>query len=137
MSPFLAAAPATLEEALRRSEIVYSRPWQGGLFVMGLIWAVWVLLNFWIWSKTKALANLLMMVGSGALALAFILNSFNSGPEAWFHILALLTLSAGFFLSVRPLIDAQLKALQAKLHAATSKKEPGTTPPTAPPPAQP
>jgi hypothetical protein len=133
MDLLLAVAPP-LEEAVRRAserlQEAYSPPWQGGAFLFGLTWGVWVLLNFWIWSKTKALGNLLMLIGSGALCLTFILLSFNSGPSGfWFTNLSFLTVSAGFFLSVRPLVEAHIAAIKAKIQAATAGKKDGGAPP--------
>ena len=122
---FLAAEPVTIQ---------YTGPSTftfDGL-VEALVWAVWGVLNFWIWSKTKALGNLLMLIGSGVLSLhAFIWLFTWNGPGGWMRMLALLTLSAGFFLSVKPLVAAQLAALKSKMQNLTAKKEGGGTPPPA------
>ena len=64
------------------------------------------------------------------MAFIRILASFTwRGPGAWLEILGLLSLSAGFFLSVKPLVEAQLAALKARLHGG--KKDGGTPPPAA------
>jgi hypothetical protein len=44
---------------------------------------------------------------------------------------ALCTVTAGFFLSVKPVVDAQLAALKSKMQNLTAKKEGGGTPPPA------
>lgn len=129
MLTFLAADIPTFDDMMSRA---YG--FHGEHLFLGLIWAVWVVLNLWIWQKTKATGNLLMLIGSGVLAFIDILAAFTwRGPGSWLSILALITLSAGFFLSVKPLVDAQLKALQdklqAKLHAG--KKDGGSPPPSA------
>jgi hypothetical protein len=82
-----------------------------------LVWAVWFLLNFWIWSKSKSNGNLLMMVGAGVMTvmsfLFFVEVYF--GGYFWMQFIALLVLTAGFYLSVKPMVAAQLAALQAKM----------------------
>ena len=99
--------------------------------LVGLMWGVWVVLNLWIWQKTKALGNMLMLCGAGALALCHVLRSFTWGPTYFIDFLGIGALTAGFFLSVKPIVDAQLKALQAKLHSATHSKSDTGTPPKA------
>lgn len=101
--------------------------------VLGLMWAVWIVLNLWIWQKTKALGNLLMLIGSGALGLAWIIRSFDPGPGFWLDILALGTLTVGFFFTVKPLVAAQIAALKSKLQSATAgSKKDGSAPPPPP-----
>jgi hypothetical protein len=100
--------------------------------LFALVWVVWAILNFWIWKKTKALGNLLMLIGSAALALFMFINLFTwNGPGAWMDFFALCTVTAGFFLSVKPVVDAQLAALKSKMQNLTAKKEGGGTPPPA------
>src|SRR5687768_16995953 len=67
-----------------------------------LVWAVWAVLNFWIWSKSKALGNLLMLIGSAATSLFWFIAMFQwgMGVDPWLHFLALVTLSIGFFFTV-------------------------------------
>jgi hypothetical protein len=99
-----------------------------------LVWAVWAVLNFWIWKKTKALGNLLMLIGAGAAAVIWFLALFSYGLEIWLLFLALVTVTHGFFFSVKPLVEAHLAALKTKMQNLTAKKEGGGTPP---PPAKP
>ncbi len=102
--------------------------------VLGLIWAVWAVLNLWIWQKTKSNANLLMLVGSGLMGVLWLINTFSySGGSFWLHVLGLVLLTAGFYLSVRPMVDAQIAALRAKIGQAAggSKKDGGSPPPSA------
>ncbi len=70
--------------------------------LIGLIWAVWVVLNLWIWQKSKASGNLLMMVGAAVMALASIIGAFGEP-------------FGGFYLPVKPMVAAHLAALQAKV----------------------
>lgn len=92
-----------------------------------LIWVVWVVLNVWIWQKTKAVANLLMLLGGAGAALVQLMVFFKEwlGGGIWVASLAAVTL--GFFFSVRPLVEAHLATLRAKLNKVTSG------PPGAPP----
>src|SRR5688572_9744156 len=88
------------------------------LLLTGLIWGVWVVLNLWIWQKTKALANMLMLIGSGILALSNILHSFATGPGFWLDFFGVVLLTVGFVLSVKTLVDAQLAMLKSKLQGS-------------------
>jgi hypothetical protein len=117
---FLLAAAGPEEsfaEAMRRTaESAYSYPFQFDSFLVGLMWGVWVVLNLWIWQKTKALSNMLMLCGSAALALFYIVHAFTwRGPGTWLVLVGTGALSVGFFMSVRPLVEAQLNALRSKL----------------------
>jgi hypothetical protein len=95
-----------------------------------LVWAVWAVLNFWIWSKTKAQGNLLMLVGSGATALFWLISLFNwEGINQWLHFFALVTVTVGFFFTIKPLVEAQIAALKTKMQHMTAKKEGGGSPP--------
>jgi len=129
--PLLAAGPADdLARAMRdAAESSYSYAFQFDRFLIGLMWAVWVVLNLWIWKKTKASANMLMLCGSAALGLFYLIHAFTwRGPGYWLVAVGTGVLSAGFFLSVKPLVEAQLNALKAKMHAVTHKSG-GSEPP--------
>ena len=109
-------------------------PVLGVYFVTGLIlvllWGAWVLLNLWMWQKSKANGNLLMMVGAALLALEFlfmILNVNIGGGLLW-AVLGTVALTAGFYLSVKPMVEAQMAALQAKVKGMTHKDAPPSTP---------
>lgn len=111
-----------------------SYPFQFDSFLIALMWAIWGVLNFWIWSKTKALSNILMLSGSACLALFYFIHSFTwRGPGTWLVLVGTGVLTAGFFLSVRPLVEAHLAQIKAKIQSATAghKKDGGTPPPTA------
>lgn len=97
-------------------------------FLVALMWGVWVVLNLWIWQKTKALGNMLMLCAAGVLCLTALIRSWAAGLNYIVDFLAIGALTAGFFLSVKPLVDAHLKALQAKLHSVTHKEGGGTPP---------
>ena len=100
-----------------------------------LLWAVIAILNFWIWSKAKANPNLLMMIGAGWLALASLLLLFNAvllGVQnyGWTQLIGVGFLAAGFYLSVKPMVAANIAHLQAKMKDTMSKKGGGAPPPS-------
>jgi hypothetical protein len=95
--------------------ITYSRPFLWSMLFIGLAWGVWVVLNLWIWQKTKATANLIMLIASGVLAVSYVVRSFAAGPDVIIDVLAVIALTAGFFMSVRPMVEAHLAKLKDKL----------------------
>ncbi len=106
-----------------------------GMLVAALVWAAFAVLNFWIWSKSKATGNLLMLIAGGWFALSRVLWSFGTmllGWEnfQWTELIGIGLLTAGFYLSVKPMVEAQIAALQAKVKGM-GHKEGGTTPPPA------
>lgn len=96
-------------------------------FLLALVWGVWIVLNLWIWQKSKAQSNLLMLIGSALLSLAALLWSFGEVSEFimyWLPFVGAVLLTIGFYLSVKVLVEAHLHALQAKLKHATQEKKP-------------
>ena len=104
----------------------------GGGFIYGfllfLIWAIWAVLNLWIWQKSKATGNLLMLGGSAVLAVLYLLASFgvNIAWDAhyWLSLFSLIALTAGFYLSVKPMVAAQLAGIGTKLRAGAESPKP-------------
>lgn len=95
-------------------------------FLIALLWIAMAVFNLWIWQKTKAMGNLLMLVGAGALGLVALLNSFGSG--AGLGILVILGTAGivvGYYLSVQKLIAPHLAELKKKIADATSEKSEG------------
>lgn len=92
-----------------------------------LLWAVIAVLNFWIWKQAKAKANFLMMIGAGWLALTEFLGLFKAyllgGQNVqWTELLGVGCLAAGFYLSVKPMVAANIAQLQAKVKETMHKK---------------
>lgn len=89
-----------------------------------LAWSAVGVFNLWIWQKSKALANLLMMLGAFGIALwglAFIVESVTIFKLArWTTLIGTLAFAYGFFLSIQPQIQAQLDSIKAKAKDATS-----------------
>jgi hypothetical protein len=92
--------------------------------------SVWVVLNLWLFQKTKAVANLLMMLGAAYILLHFVFVLFGGllgGP--WMLLLAFSVVTAGFFLSVRAQVEAQLTRMRQRIQEMTSGKKDGSAPP--------
>jgi hypothetical protein len=93
------------------------------MFLICLLWVVWVVLNLWIWQKSKASGNAAMMVGAGLLALVSLLNAFAAAlgtTSFWLTLIGLIVLTIGFYLSVKPMVAAHLAGLQARMKAVSS-----------------
>ncbi|MGE0193510.1 MAG: hypothetical protein AB7T63_15880 [Planctomycetota bacterium] len=101
------------------AELVYERPsYFLEFFVPFLIWGVLALLNFWIWSKSKAQGNLLMLVGAGIAALAKLIAAIDF-PEGkfmmfWLPTIGVAVFAFGFYRTVAVQVSAQLAALKQK-----------------------
>ena len=91
--------------------------------VMFLAFAALGVFNLWIWQKSKALANLLMMCGAFGISLfgfAIMIESISFVKLGrWTMMFGSIALAYGFFLSAKPQIEAQLAKLKAKAQAAT------------------
>jgi prolipoprotein diacylglyceryltransferase len=97
-----------------------------------LVWGVLALLNFWVWSKSKSQGNLLMCAGAAVAALAGLIGAIST-PDGkfgmfWFPWIGHVLFAAGFYLSVKPMVAAQLAELKKK---ATDLAKPGTDEPKA------
>jgi hypothetical protein len=109
------------------------------LFLLGLVWAVMVLLNVWLYQKSKAQGNLLMLIGAGLLAFVSLLSGFGANLGmfvwGWFPIFGAVLVVAGFYLTVKTLVAANIAALKEKAQHAMHKggeggKPGGGTPPS-------
>jgi hypothetical protein len=97
-----------------------------------LLWLSWVVLNLWIWQKSKAQGNLLMMIGAALNAFVWLMFLFNANIGSgffWLMFFGLLALTIGFFLSVKPMVAAQMAALGGKLKSVTSPPPSSGSPP--------
>ena len=101
--------------------------------LLALIWGIWVVLNLWIWQKSKAKGNLLMLVGASILTLVGLMMFFEFGLSSVYLLMWVgpFVLTAGFYLSVKPMVAAQIAALQAKAKALGHKDGGAGTPPPA------
>ena len=100
-------------------------------FLMALIWVVMLVLNLWIWQKAKSQGNLLMTIGAGLLAFASLDAALGLAISydmmMWFHVIGSGLVVAGFYMSVKPMVAAQLAHLQSKMKGI-GHKDSGTPP---------
>ena len=97
---------------------------------MLLIWAVWVVLNLWIWQKSKSNGNLVMLVGAGFCTVSSLMGMLSPSPSMiTILMIGLVVLTIGFYISVKPMVAAQIAALQAKMKSVTDGKPGGGAPP--------
>jgi hypothetical protein len=88
-----------------------------------LVWVVWAFLNLWIWQKAKSNGNLLMLVGAAVLAVGDLLAILSATTDtAVIALIGLIVLTIGFYVSVKPMVAAQIAALQSKVKDMTSSK---------------
>jgi hypothetical protein len=95
--------------------------------LQALVWGVWIVLNLWIWQKSKAQSNLLMLIGAAVLSFAALMWAFgvNLGSMYfWLPFIGSVLLTIGFYMSVKTLVEAHLAAVKAKLKSATQEKKP-------------
>ena len=103
------------------------------MFLIFLVWAVLVVMNLWMFQKTKGKGNLFMLIGAGCLALPALLLSIShfADPGAarffglWLPLIGAVLIVLGFYMTAKPVIDVHIEALKKKLHDATSEKKGG------------
>jgi hypothetical protein len=82
-----------------------------GLVIL-LLWAALAAMSFWIWTATKAKASLLTMIGAILLALPHLLILFGSYTDtSILYIAGAALLVFGYYLTVKPTVDAKIQAL--------------------------
>ncbi|MFV1958777.1 MAG: hypothetical protein ACC662_05120 [Planctomycetota bacterium] len=90
-----------------------------------IVWAALLVFNLWMWQKTKGNGNLLMLVGAGAMALPALLFAFGTAPTEflwfWLPFIGAILLTVGFYLTAKPIVDAEMKALKAKIQEKTAE----------------
>jgi len=98
-------------------------------FLVFLVWAVMLVMNLWMFQKTKSQGNLLMTIGAGCLALGSLLWTFKSFQSIgsfelfWLPLIGAILLVIGFYITAKPVVDGQIEALTKKLHEATTEKK--------------
>ena len=109
-------------------------------FLQMLVWGALLLLNVWIWQKSKSQSSLLMMIGAGLLTAGQLIWAF-TGSETiagvtiekypgdfvvyWMPLIGSALLLVGYYLSVEKLVAANIAALKDKIDSATSGKGDG------------
>lgn len=95
-------------------------------FLVFLVWGVMLVMNLWMFQKTKGRGNMLMLVGAGCLALSALLASFETISTFvlfWLPLIGAILLVIGFYLTAKPVIDTHIDALKKKLKEATAEKK--------------
>ncbi len=107
-------------------------------FVSLLVWIGLAAMAFWVWSGTKAKSTLMTMIGAALLALFSFVVAFGifSFDAIWFYMIGAGVVAAGYYYTVKPVVDARVKELKEKASKMTSSGSSGSTPPAAPPPAK-
>ncbi len=94
-----------------------------------LVWVGMVVLNVWLWQKSKAQGNLLMLIGAALYAFVYLMGAFavevGRFVYFWFPLFGAILLVWGFYLTVKVLVAANIAALRTKAQQAMHK--PGGT----------
>ncbi len=101
------------------------------LFLIFLVWAVMLVMNLWMFQKTKGKGNLFMLIGAGCLALPALLLSLShfADPGAarffvlWLPLIGAVFIVLGFYLTAKPVVDAQIEALKKRIQDAKAEKK--------------
>ena len=100
-------------------------------FLVFLVWAIMLVMNLWMFQKTKSKGNLFMTIGAGCLGLGALLYTFLSyeslGKFAmfWLPFFGAILLVVGFYITAKPIVDVHIEALKKKLQEATAEKKTG------------
>lgn len=101
--------------------------------VVFLIWLVFAVMAFWIWSASKAKASLLTMIGAALVATGSFFVLIQVGPDpTWLGIIGFALVTLGYYQTVKPIVDKHLHDLKQKAIAKAASGS--STPPAAPPP---
>lgn len=100
-------------------------------FLVFLIWAVMLVMNLWMFQKTKGRGNLFMLIGAGCLSLSALILSLAkfADPGAltfvmfWLPLIGAILLVLGFYMTAKPVVDVHIEALKKKLKEATAEKK--------------
>ncbi|MFO0931541.1 MAG: hypothetical protein U1E39_02390 [Planctomycetota bacterium] len=97
--------------------------------VMLLLWAAFAAMAYWAWSASKAQAAMMTMAGAGLIALITLLNMFGVFIAGlWPMFVGIALVAYGYYLTVKPTIDANIAKLKEKAKAATHSGGSGTPP---------
>src|SRR5687767_11138242 len=108
------------------------------LIVITLLWFVLGALCFFLWRRAKSSGHLLMLIGAGLLGLNSLFVIFESFflYGAWGQTFGIILLVGGFWVSVKPLVAADVAMVFGKL-GVKPPPAPPAPPPAAPPPRAP
>ncbi len=99
-------------------------------FLVFLIWAVMLVMNLWMFQKTKSQGNLFMTIGAGCLGLGALLLAFSSLESLpgkfemfWLPFIGAILLVVGFYMTAKPVVDVHIETLKKKLQEVTAEKK--------------
>jgi hypothetical protein len=103
------------------------------LLATGVAWAGLVVMAFWIWQKSKAAVNWLLLLGALATSGYALLAGLGIRFEGmgWVSVIGAALVTVGYYLSAKPAIDAKLAEIKAKKRAAAAvslSPPPGSAP---------
>lgn len=94
-----------------------------------LIWGAFAGMAFWAYSAGKAQAALMTLIGAGLIALVTLLGMFGVFiAGVWPMIVGTALVAYGYYLTVKPTVDAHIAKLKEKAKAATHSGGSGTPP---------
>lgn len=97
--------------------------------VMFLLWAALAAMAYWAWTATKTQAAMMTMAGAGVVALFTLLGMFGVHIlSLWPMLVGIALVTYGYYLTVKPTIDANIAKLKEKAKAATHSGGSGTPP---------
>jgi len=99
--------------------------------ILLLAWIALLVLNVWVWQKTKAHGHLLMIVGASLTALTHFISAIAMPTTILFVLLPIVGIGVyvyGYYLSVQPMVQARVDALAAKIRDVTSDGDGGEGP---------
>lgn len=100
--------------------------WSG--WIAALAFIAFAVLALWVWQKNKSNANLLTLIGAGALGLMYLCFSLKINLGDFFQILLAggsVVLLIGYYLTVKPMVAEQMASLKSKMESlkdATAEK---------------
>ena len=100
-------------------------------FLVFLVWGVMLLMNLWMFQKTKGRGNLFMLIGAGCLATSALILSFAKFADPgtaefflfWLPLIGSILLVLGFYMTAKPVVDVHIEALKKKIQDATAEKK--------------
>jgi len=97
--------------------------------LMFLIWGAFAGMAFWAFSASKARAALMTLIGAGLIALVTLLGMFGAFiAGVWPLIVGTALVAYGYYLTVKPTVDAHLAKLKEKAKSAKHSSGSGTPP---------
>lgn len=94
-----------------------------------LVWAAFAAMAYWAWSASKGQAAMMTMAGAGLIAVLTLLHMFDVHiGQGWLELAGTALVVYGYYLTVKPTIDANIAKLKEKAKAATHSGGSGTPP---------